>query len=338
MKKALKLFTCLLMVLSLSACKKEEVKEEEKPEEPKVVAPATSTEELTSTLEKVETEKIDGDVIEFKETANVKEGDMIAVWIYSEPKFLGYFPVVVENGKKLIKGLDAALEKITIESGNHNIALVTEEGVNIGYVDIYIYEDGNMIDKEEAKIVKEETKTEVVNFTTKTETDANMASGQSKTTQEGVNGEKTVYYKVTYNSDGVEISREKVKEEVTKQPVQKIIKVGKADFNLNTAKVRGSNIQLHTCTKDVLDKYENSCNTPESTQSKAIRINDVVYIHTLNDTPLSKVIKTTALSSFLYSGTYNGKTYYFESASGGDQPEPLTQAMCNQYKLSCGRW
>ena len=51
-----------------------------------------------------------------------------------------------------------------------------------------------------------------------------MASGSKKVTQEGSPGEKEVVYRISYE-DGVEVSREKISETVTKEPVERITEV-----------------------------------------------------------------------------------------------------------------
>lgn len=72
---------------------------------------------------------------------------------------------------------------------------------------------------------KEETKKEEVDYKTEEQYSDSMATGESKVSQEGVKGEKEVTYKVKY-VDGKEDSREKVKETVTKEPVNKIVVYG----------------------------------------------------------------------------------------------------------------
>ena len=79
---------------------------------------------------------------------------------------------------------------------------------------------------------KEETKKETISYETVEQYSDSMASGQSTVTQEGVNGEKEVTYKVKY-VDGKEDSREKVKENVTKEAVNKIVTYGTASVSAN---------------------------------------------------------------------------------------------------------
>ena len=77
----------------------------------------------------------------------------------------------------------------------------------------------------EAERTVTETKKESVSYETKTVEDGSIEYGQTVVRTEGSYGEKTFTYSVTYRGDK-EISRELVKEEVTKQPVAKVIAKG----------------------------------------------------------------------------------------------------------------
>lgn len=79
------------------------------------------------------------------------------------------------------------------------------------------------------KRVKYKNKTEKVSvdFETEEQQSSSLASGETQVSQEGVNGEKEVTYKVKY-VDGKETSKKKVSEKVTKEPVNKIVIVGTA--------------------------------------------------------------------------------------------------------------
>lgn len=74
---------------------------------------------------------------------------------------------------------------------------------------------------------KEVTEKESIDYKTEEKESSSLSAGQTQVTQEGSEGEKTVTYKVKY-VDGKEQSKEKVKEEVTKQPVNKVVTVGTA--------------------------------------------------------------------------------------------------------------
>lgn len=242
--------------------------------EDKVVAPADNTEDLVKKLEVIEVEDVTEDEIVFSSNIDLKEKEKVAVWVYSKPKFLGYFEVLVENGTKKIGGLKEALEKITIEDGDHNIALTTEDGNPLGYIDVLIENNGTLAEsktenedvtnnveedkttekedekettteKEEVKEEKETTTTkkvtekETIKYATTKQKEANMKKGTTEVVQKGSNGTKEITYEVVYNADGKELSRKKVTEKVTKKAVNEIIKVGTSDFNINTDTTRG---------------------------------------------------------------------------------------------------
>ena len=72
---------------------------------------------------------------------------------------------------------------------------------------------------------EEITETEEIPFETERVDDGNLAKGTEEKETEGVKGEKTTTYKVTY-VDSEEEEREVLKEEVTKEPVKEVIRVG----------------------------------------------------------------------------------------------------------------
>lgn len=72
---------------------------------------------------------------------------------------------------------------------------------------------------------KEVKEKEKVDYETEEKYSDSLDKGATQVTQEGAEGEKEVTYKVKY-VDGVEESREKVSETVTKEPVKKIVTIG----------------------------------------------------------------------------------------------------------------
>lgn len=67
--------------------------------------------------------------------------------------------------------------------------------------------------------------TEAIAYETTYEDDSSLAKGQEQVSADGEEGEKEITYKVTY-VDGVEESREATGEKVTKEPVNKVVRVG----------------------------------------------------------------------------------------------------------------
>lgn len=317
---------------------------EEKPED-KVVAPATNTEELVQEMQVIENTTITEDEIVFSSDIELEVNEKIAVWIYSEPKFLGYFDVVEQDGVKKIKGLKEAMKELKIEPGNHNIAIVTKEGESVGYIDVYVEENKIFEDEQkaiESKYTTEEiTETVEVKYQTETKKDANKKSGNREVTQKGVNGEIEVTYKVTYDENGNEISREKISEKETKKAINEIVVVGSADYNINSSKITDEFIGF-MCSESQTMTYDGQLVCDDSLELPSFKVisidNGALKVVTLNGAAITPI--TVTRSGNLYVGKYKGATHYFEPRGGGGNPdgEPLTLELCKQYNLSCGAW
>lgn len=72
---------------------------------------------------------------------------------------------------------------------------------------------------------KNETKTQTIDFKTVKQNDNTLEKGKEVISREGVKGTKTIVYKITY-TDGKQTSKVETSNTVTKQPVDKIVKVG----------------------------------------------------------------------------------------------------------------
>lgn len=316
----------------------------ELPEE-KVTAPANNTEELINEMKVIEDTTVTEDEIVFSNDVELEKNQKVAVWVYSEPKFLGYFDVVEQNGVKMIKGLKEAMKKLEIEPGNHNIAIVTEEGESVGYIDIYV-EENKIFEDEQAAIeskytTKEITEKEEVAYQTETKRDANKKNGSKEVTQKGINGEIEVTYKVTYDESGTEILREKISEKETKKAVNEIVVIGSADYNVNSSKIT-TEASGFMCSESQTMIYDGKKVCDDSLalpMFKIIAIDGGAYkVVALEEVAITPI--TVTKKDNLYVGTYNGATHYFESRGGGGNPngEPLTLELCKQYNLSCGAW
>lgn len=332
----------------------------------KIVAPANNTEELVKEMEAIEIETVTEDEIVFSNDIELKENEKVAVWIYSEPKFLGYFEVLVENGVKKIVGLKEALEQITIEDGEHNIAITTESGKPLGYVDVRIENNGTLAEsdvdekveeekeevtekeettekKEEKTTTKKVTEKETIKYSSTKQNEANMKNGTTSVVQAGSNGTKEITYEVTYDSNGKELSRKKISEKTTKEPINEIVKVGTSDFNINTDTTRGS-MAGPACTKDKTydAPYDGAlhCNDETYTdlpQFSATIMSGKIIVTSINGT-LSTAVIATPVNDYVFMGTYNGQTYYFDNRMGDGEPGTLTLEFCNKYGLKCGAW
>ena len=151
--------------------------EEDKNEEKQPSAPATNIEEVINKSEKIEVSKITNNTIEFKETNKLKNGDKIAVWLYSEPVFLGYFDVVENDGTKQIVGLEEALKNVEPSFGGHNIVLVSEEKETIGYISVYVNEKKEL-SKDESQNTMDNEKPPVTNPSTDNKNESSKGDGK----------------------------------------------------------------------------------------------------------------------------------------------------------------
>lgn len=74
-------------------------------------------------------------------------------------------------------------------------------------------------------VVKTETKTEVILFESTETDDSSITLGEKRISVQGVNGERTITYSVTYVKDN-ETARTKIKSEVTKQATNQVTLIG----------------------------------------------------------------------------------------------------------------
>lgn len=191
---------------------------------------------------------------------------------------------------------------------------------------------------------------EPIVYSTQEVQEVNLPRGQKQTSQVGKNGVKRITYKVTYNSNGTEISRTKVSESVISQPVNQIVKVGVSDFNLNSDKLEFI-ADILACTKDYVIEHEGlfGCDLDTTLSERdfsGIGISGKLYVLSVlkNNSYVSITpITATKVNNFndiagFYSGYYNGKQLYFDCPVGVGLNRALTQSDCDEYGLACGRW
>jgi uncharacterized protein YabE (DUF348 family) len=117
-------------------------------------------------------------------------------------------------------------EKIAISLGITAVTGLILGGVVLSTTNINKTDnDQTQAQQTEAERTVTETKKESISYETKTVEDGSIEYGQTVVRAEGSYGEKTLTYNVTYKGNK-EISRELVKEEITKQPVAKVIAKG----------------------------------------------------------------------------------------------------------------
>lgn len=191
---------------------------------------------------------------------------------------------------------------------------------------------------------------EPIVYSTQEVQEVNLLRGQRQTSQAGKNGIKRITYKVTYNSNGTEISRTKVSESVISQPINQIIKIGVSDFNLNTSKLENEVYSMNGCTGS---QFVTGNNGPYCTVWKrfgGVIIDGTLYLTsylTSNDQTVQgdiinirPVIPLKLINNQfeVYNGNYNGTNYYFMLEFGSMPNRALTQSDCDKYGLACGRW
>jgi hypothetical protein len=245
-------------------------------------APASNTEELTTTLDKVEAD-IEDDTIKLKGNVAVNTGEKVAIWLYSEPKFLGFFEIKERDGIKYISGLNEAIKKLGVETGNHNIAIITEKGKPIGYVDVYI--EGNGI-KSNAKPNEDESKDE------DKPNDGNSGSGNNNNS--GNNTPTTP----------------------------------KADYNLNNNLYISVIVYGDVCSIDpdqITGDWDTYCIRVVSPSNPVIAV-----------ASSASQAGSQAISKFKSSYATSTHPYAYDGAGFG--PVQLSEDVCSEYGLSCGRW
>jgi len=241
------------------------------------------------------------------------------------------------------KGLNVKKEEISSEEQK------TIESTIENYVEKKV-EDNTSTEKPDNKPVPTQTHTttkninitEKIPFSSKNEEEVNMLRGTTKIFQEGQEGTKTTTYRVTYNSNGKEISRSKISEKVTKQPVTQITKVGISDYNINTD-VISSNGSGMICFENQLIIYEDGykeCDESQVTNYFAsITLKNKEYVYYIGNTDNRDLVNIKPLLSVSNGKiNYGGNTYVLDGRSGSNTPIPLTSILCSKYGLSCGSW
>lgn len=192
---------------------------------------------------------------------------------------------------------------------------------------------------------KEITAEESISYTTKEVQEANMLRGTKTIAQTGKVGKKKVTYKVVYNSQGKEVSRTKISENIVEQPTEEIVKIGVSDYNLNSDKITGwthgyfctdtksfeqDGVTYKICaTHNDNEQYDSisiNNNKEYLTNFKSNQIRPLIFIGQTNNTEITSAL-------------INGTKYYFEPGYGEkDTNNPLTEQDCTKYGLACGRW
>lgn len=166
------------------------------------------------------------DKIQPKLSVEIKKGDRINI------KRAVPVQIIVDN--KVIK-TDTAEDTI-------NDLLQAEEVILSQYDKVSPSINDNIKDGMEVEIVRVKSEVvkenKVLEYDTEVKNDNTLPKSATKTIQEGVAGEKQITYRVIYEN-GEEVSKESINEEITKEPVKKIVAQGTLE---TLALSRGENI------------------------------------------------------------------------------------------------
>ena len=188
----------------------------------------------------------------YQTTINI-DGTSVPFWTVatSADQLLGFFEENQNNATKITVDIDNVYNQLTgglvinqdgpvtvIADGKTSVApngklpaasILDSKGIVLNKEDrVSVEKDGDTTILRVRRVTHgEETRTAVVPYSTQTIIDSNLPEGQSEIRQQGVNGEKTQVYNVTY-VDGVAESETLKSENVTTMAVDQIIEIGRA--------------------------------------------------------------------------------------------------------------
>lgn len=200
---------------------------------PSIPSPSDIVEQLTEP--EVKTYQVTEDVkhgVEYKEDPSLQPGEKKVVQEGKDGKRVSYYTVTTYPD-----GREEKSESVVSEE--ESVAAVTQI-VHIGPAIVETPEaeeestpetesspsETETEQTEDSKTITEKvTETEVIEFETVLEETTDLPAGEQQVVQEGQHGERTRTYEVVKENDQ-EVSRNLISEEVTKEAVNKIVKVG----------------------------------------------------------------------------------------------------------------
>lgn len=195
---------------------------------PSIPSPSDIVEQLTEPEEK--TYQVTEDVkhgVEYKEDPSLQPGEKKVVQEGKDGKRVSYYTITTYPD-----GREEKSESVVNEE--ESVAAVTQI-VHIGPAIVETPEveeestpETESDQTEDSKTITEKvSETEVIEFETVLEETTDLPAGEQQVVQEGQHGERTRTYEVVKENDQ-EVSRNLISEEVTKEAVNKIVKVGVA--------------------------------------------------------------------------------------------------------------
>ncbi len=187
--------------------------------------------------EKMNTRKTTVGEFFVEKAIEVGENDILSADIESE--IADGDVLIIRKGRIVELSVDGEVLIVTVTKATVGEAL-EEVGVTLSETDVVTPDISTPIENEMSinidRISKKEiTETVEIGFETKKVNDKSLAKGKTKVSQKGQKGEKQVKYLVT-TKNGEEVSKEYISEEVTKKPVDEIIKVGTKKVSTSKSK------------------------------------------------------------------------------------------------------
>ncbi len=180
-----------------------------------------------NTNEKVSTRKTTvGEFLEEKEI-EIGENDFVSMDV--EAEIADEDVLIIRKGRIVELSVDAKVQIVTVTKATVGEAL-EEMGVVLSEEDVVTPDKTTVVENEMSinvdRISTEELiETEEIEFNTKKVNDSSLAKGKTKVSQKGQNGQKNIKYSVV-KKNGEVVSKDYVSEEIIKEPVDEIIKVG----------------------------------------------------------------------------------------------------------------
>ena len=192
----------------------------------------TRKETISEFLEVNRIEIGENDFLSFDVGAQISDGDVL----------------VIRKGRIVELVADGKVEIVAVTKPTVGEAL-EEIGVTLSESDVVTPEKTAKIEEQMTINIdriasKEVIETEEIAFTSKKVNDSSLQKGKTVVSQSGQKGEKTIRYMVT-EKNGEIISKEYISEEITKKPVEEIIKVGtkkSVKKNTTSSKAKTTNI------------------------------------------------------------------------------------------------
>lgn len=233
----------------------------------------------------------------YQTTINI-DGTSVPFWTVatSADQLLGFFEENQNNATKITVDIDNVYNQLTgglvinqdgpvtvIADGKTSVApngklpaasILDSKGIVLNKEDrVSVEKDGDTTILRVRRVTHgEETRTAVVPYSTQTIIDSNLPEGQSEIRQQGVNGEKTQVYNVTY-VDGVAESETLKSETVTTMAIDQIIAVGAAKSDTDKGSDKGSDKKSDSADNGKADsgfnnQHESSGNNANNTGDK----------------------------------------------------------------------